>query len=1567
MRRGGSIFQTMKTEGAILPADLLRRILDGDRDVPGLTSEDYHLTKSERLNEVATRSWNRLQGAWESFKDAMDKLPETDAGTTLTRERWLLILFQELGYGRLTTCKAYEIDGRIYPISHEWQKTPIHLVSFRQELDKRTPGRAGAARVSPHSLVQELLNRSDDHMWGMISNGLTLRLLRDNVSLTRQAYVEFDLQAMMDSEAYSDFFLLFLLCHQSRVEVPEGKTPASCWLERWYNTAAQQGVRALDQLRDGVQNAIEALGGGFLAHPANEALREKLRAGRLNTQDYYRQVLRQVYRLLFLFVAEDREMLFHPQSSIEARKLYTEHYSTHRLRTLAAKTRGTRHPDQWRALRLVLDKLHDGCEQLALPALGSFLFAPKATPDLNDIDVANTDLLKAFRSLAFTEDRAILRPVNYRNLGSEELGSVYESLLEMHPAIYMEATNPADRFRLSVAVGSERKTTGSYYTPTSLVNCLLDSALEPVIDDATRKKTPTEAEQALLKLRVCDPACGSGHFLISAAHRMAKRLAAIRAGEDEPGPESVQRALRDVVGHCIYGVDINSMAVELCKVSLWIEALEPGKPLSFLDHHVKCGNSLLGTTPALMKEGIPDDALAPIEGDIKAACSELKRQNREERKRGQRYMRFGEEKLYPWDKLGNLASMAAQLEELHDDDVQSQEEKQKRYDEFVSSTGYEYGHLLADLWCAAFVVKKDRSFDYGITESIFRDVEKTPHELAPWLKDEIKHLATDYRFFHWHLEFPAVFRVPSEAEKEDNEQTGWSGGFDCILGNPPWERIKLQEKEFFAARNAEIANAANAAARQRMIAELPETDPLLYQTFRDTLRRADGESRLVRDTNRYPLCGRGDVNTYTIFAELNRSLISGGGRIGCIVPSGIATDATTQYFFQDLIKTRSLVSLYDFENRKNIFPAIDSRMKFCLLTLTGPDRPHKQAEFVFFAYDVQDLADFDRRFILSPEDISLFNPNTCTCPTFRSNRDAELTRALYRRVPVLVRGQADSALAANPWRFDYMTKMFDMADNSHEFIDYSALLAGAGERKELDWHHPEGRNYAPLYEAKNIHLFDHRWADSVTTSEDVGGIPSTAKRDATFNITTRYWVDRNRVEERIATKSWDRGWLIGWRDITNATNERTVIMSSFPRTAAAHTLRVAFVQTGVCTVPMFIACLSTFVLDYVARQKVGGTHLTVESLKQLPVIPPDAFSEADRRFIVPRILELTHTCYAMQPFAHDCGYDAPPFVWNDERRFLIRCELDAAFFHLYLGSEQEWKKGSSKELPIYFPTPRDAVGYIMETFPIIKRKDEQAHGCYRTKETILAIYDEMVEVMQQSAATHAAGRQPAARYRTRLDPPPGPPTDAAGNFVPMSQWDDGIWKRYANVIHAPKEEPVTVATTADLEILAALSYPVVDADMAVNAAALAIIEQAGEISSIDHLDALLLVTHPEWCKAFLDSSDQKRLDTALPNAPAALCVDNAASIRWKDCRDYLEQRGALNVARDKTVQLLSAGRDLTTVRASLPRNVDEVVALAMKALRQVQRVRDNVAAAPRHQQPALRMFVQQHGEYRLAI
>ncbi|MCX7741668.1 MAG: N-6 DNA methylase, partial [Tepidimonas sp.] len=798
-----------------------------------------------------------------------------------------------------------EVNGKSYPISHAWGHVPIHLVGYGVDLDRRAPGVAGAAKASPHSLLQEALNRSELWQWGFVANGARLRVLRDSVRLTRQAYLEFDLEAMFEGQVYADFALLWLICHQSRVE---DAPPAACWLERWSQAAQDQGVRALDALRNGVEQAIAALGRGFLAHPANGDLRDRLRSGALTAQDYYRQLLRLVYGMLFLLVAEERDLLLDPQADPLARERYTRYYALAGIRRLAERRAGTHHPDLYRRLRLVMQWLGDaGAPALGLPALGGWLFSRAALPDLATAELANRDLLAAIRALTVLEDRHGRRMVDYQNLGAEELGSVYESLLELRPAIHVDAAS----FTLETLGGHERKTTGSYYTPRSLIAGLLDSALDPALDAAARQPDP---ERAILSLKVVDPACGSGHFLLAAAHRMARRLATIRTGDAEPAPAALRAALRAVIGRCLYGVDLNPMAVELCKVSLWLEALDPGKPLTFLDHHIRCGNSLLGATPAGLAAGIPDGAFDPVSGDDKAVCREYRKRNQRERS-GQ--LSLFDAANTPWERLGNLTTAMLALDALPDDTIDAARRKQEQYEALVRASSYEHGWLLADLWCAALVWPKVTTAErpYPITEEVFRRVERTPYDLPAWLRAEVQRLAAHYRFFHWHLAFPDVFR-PAVAG-EPATPAGWTGGFDVVLGNPPWERIKLQEQEHFADVPA-IARAANKAERERVIAAWRNGAP--HQRARiaeyDAAKyRAEAESRFVRVCGRYPRTAVGDVNTYALFAELARSLLAPHGRAGIIVPTGIATDDSTKAFFADLVQRRQLISLYDFENR----------------------------------------------------------------------------------------------------------------------------------------------------------------------------------------------------------------------------------------------------------------------------------------------------------------------------------------------------------------------------------------------------------------------------------------------------------------------------------------------------------------------------------------------------------------------------------------------------------------------------------------------------------------------------
>lgn len=792
-------FSTIKTQGALLPQDILQRIAENDKDLGGLSPAEYHLPKGERLNEAINNSWNRVLRFWERFEEGRQKLEESMPGTSETRENLLLPLFQELGYGRLFTSKAQELEEKTYPISHFWHRSPIHLVGCGIDLDKRAKGVRGAAQMSPHALVQEFLNRSDEHLWGFLSNGLKLRILRDNASLSRQSFVEFDLESLFSGQIFSDFVLLWLLCHQSRVET---ETTEECWLETWTQSAQELGIRALDNLRVGVEQAINVLGQGFLSHPANAELKKKLRSGDLSKDGYFQQLLRLIYRLLFLFAAEERGLLLDPKASDKVLETYYRFYSTARLRNLADKVPGSKHHDLYQSLKLVMQKLgsKEGCPALGLQPLGTYLWLPTAIPDLEAAEIDNASMLKTVRHLSVIEEDRVKRPVDYKNIGAQELGSVYESLLELHPVLKLES----GEFTLSTAVGHERKTTGSYYTPTSLISCLLDSALDPVLEEAAQSANP---ESALLNLKVCDPACGSGHFLIAAAHRLSEQLAKVRTGEDDPSPETVRTALHDVISHCIYGVDINPMAVELCKVNLWLESMEPGKPLSFLEHRILCGNSLLGATPALMAEGIPDDAFKPIEGDDKELCRILKKQNKEER--------AGQRNLFDisgnsWRLTSELSSCYREIDIIDDQSIKGLRKKREIYERCISSKSYWDAKFIADSWCNSFIsIKKEKFF---ITNEIFNSIKNNPDSVDGELKKRIHSIGRKNNFFHWHLEFPDIF-MNHENNGSANSLYRNNKGFDIIIGNPPYGNyLNKRERNLVGYKYPDSKTVSNTAA-----------------------------------------------------------------------------------------------------------------------------------------------------------------------------------------------------------------------------------------------------------------------------------------------------------------------------------------------------------------------------------------------------------------------------------------------------------------------------------------------------------------------------------------------------------------------------------------------------------------------------------------------------------------------------------------------------------------------------------------------------------------------------------
>lgn len=1361
------IFSAVHTIGGLLPADMLVRISEG-KDVPGCAPSDYRVIGSRSVRDDAERHWDYLRSIWTELREKLPVAPEAETPadpTGLARSQWLEPLFDELGFGRLAPVGAVGItsdDGtKTFPISHRWNHVPLHLITWNAKLDSR-PG--GHGTVPPQSLLQECLNRTEAQLWGVLTNGRQLRLLRDSNALATASYVEFDLEAIFDGELFSEFVLLYRLLHVSRFDLADSAALSTCWLEKWRLEAIESGTRALDHHRDGVQNAITTLGTGFLRHPANGQLRQDFDADAFHTA-----LLRLVYQLIFLFVAEDRDVLHPRGTDADVRQRYAAYFSSTRLRQQAQRRRGTTHSDLYLTLRIVLNALADenGRSELGLPGLGGLFDETEQALPLSRLALANADLLEAVRHLSRVRDvtSARWRQVDYRNMGAEELGSIYESLLELVP----KYSAVDGTFELVNRLGNDRKTTGSYYTPSSLIEVLLDSTLDPVIDAAQRRgeekssadgsSDPAESIVGeLLALTVCDPACGSGHFLVAAARRIAKRVAAVRERNPEPTLDAVRQALHEVIARCIYGVDLNPMALELAKVSLWMEAMEPGKALGFLDAHIKRGNSLIGAAPALIRAGIPDRAFKSVEGDNEIHARSLEQRNSTERG----------EQMGLFDLPGQIrvsnATFADAVRTIFQDPADSLGEVRRqaaRYRSWADSGAYRHAEHVADAWCAAFFWTKDVDAPPPVTHAVFTALQDaTASAATEETHQEIIRLRTQYSFFHWHLAFPEIFTVPEEdTDTGVNPATGWSGGFSAVLGNPPWDKIDFEDKKYFSVVNPSIA-ATSGVARRVRIAEWMEENATAGETYRAARRMVKSTFNFASGSGSFPLCARGlsvkGVNSLAIdqlFAERFTSIVGPEGRIGCIVPTVIATGASAQHLFSDLSRRGAVTALYDFENRKQMFAGAHSSSKFCLLSLTGYRLGEPAAKFAFFLEDTTDLEDTDRVFTLSPEEITLINPNTGTLPIFRSRRDADLTASIYHRVPVLWN---ESERKGNPWMISFK-RLFDMTDDSDLFRTHEDLIA-TGWILEGNVFIRDKERMVPLYEAKMVDFYNHRAADVVLSPTAVSRqnqpryLSSTELRDAERLAVPLHWIqmhgevpaERNGrmvkvsgVEKRLAAVHWDHDWLCGWCDVTASTNARTAIPAFVPRVAVGHKFPLMLPRVSPELAATLVAAQSSLVFDFVSRQKIGSTSMGLFIWKQLPVPTPDDLSH-HIPFIIPRVLELTYTAVDMGGLASDLGNPGcmPPFRWDEERRPKIRAELDAYFFHLY-------------------GIDRADVDYILETFQTetggLKNNDIAKYGTYRTKDLVLDAYDRMAPTGVSLEKALVDGEN----YVSLLDPPPG--------------------------------------------------------------------------------------------------------------------------------------------------------------------------------------------------------------------
>ena len=1209
---------------------------------------------------------------------------------------------------------------------------------FGLPLDRRDPG--GRAQTStPHGQILRYLSTADAESdgrirWGILTNGGVWRLYDHRTHPRATAYFETNLIEALESGREDDLRLFYLLFRRESFVHREGAT--TTFLE----TALAEGRRYEERVAQDLSGTVFESAFPDLIKALSNATGGEL-------PEVREAALTFLYRLLFLLYAEDRGLLPVNDPRYDdygLRKRVRDDVAQRTERGDAFSGIASTYYDHLTTLFRLIDR---GDASIGLPPYNGGLFAPEAARLLNEAHLSDAAVAPIIYALshANSPDGNGRCFVNYRDMSVQQLGSIYERLLEQEPA------REGDGEIVIRPNSYARKDSGSYFTPQDLVDLIVEQTLKPLAEERLRAfeakaeelgsdRRPREdrhAElstldpaEAVLDLKVLDPAMGSGHFLVTAVDFLSdyitelveyvpavpgwlggeyrspltERVAAIRQDLLERAQEShwvvdegmlTDQAIirRMVLKRCIYGVDKNPLTVELAKVSLWLHSFTVGAPLSFLDHHLRCGDSLVGLR-------------------IADAGPELRR-------------------------LGGLFAAAAitgaeeaaagmqRIEDMSDADIAEVRESAELFrdvEDATSNLNRVLDVLTGLRWLTAGMKARERkAAEAPVAAALSLQPENAFHVLSQGLASaengsdgaaaplsggfaelvrDAQAAANSEGFLHWEAAFPGVWR------KWQDQQP--AGGFDAVIGNPPWDRIKLQEVEWFASRSPELALAPTAAARRSGFQRLREEGSPLAGEFDTAKDRADRMGSIARSSGDYPLLGGGDINLYSLFVERAMGLVKPDGMVGLLTPSGIYADRNAADFFRSISTGGRIAGLYDFENRKVFFPDVHASLKFCALIFGGVDRRFDETECAFFLHNTDTLKDPDRCFPMGPDVFALVNPNTGTAPVFRTRLDAEITRRVYNEHPVLVnRSQGEERRA---WPVRYRT-IFHMTNDSFLFrttnqLEESGFYPVEGNR----WRKGE-EVYLPLYEGKMVQAFDHRAASVVVNPNNLNRPAQTLEAlpeehsDPTWLPNPQFWVETNSFD-------WPEGlgWTIAFKDATATTNGRTMIAALVPAYGVGNTLPVFTPNTEDLAhykenAPLLLACFNSFAYDFVARQKVQGQHLNLYIVEQIPVIGPNAYnlelgSMTARELVRDHVLKLTYTANDMIPFARDLGYDGPPFIWDEEERRHLRARLDALYFHLY---------GLS----------RDDAAYILSTFPIVQREDEARFGTYRTRDLIL--------------------------------------------------------------------------------------------------------------------------------------------------------------------------------------------------------------------------------------------------------
>jgi hypothetical protein len=1274
-----------------------------------------------------------------------DVQPISQRGSKKKRPDYALFLSKS-DYKNAISDKQYGKKYYSYPIAIAEVKYWNRPLNDTVDEDKINPGDATAQTI--RYLDDTFISSDGKILWAILTNGAIWRLFYYRSVSRSGNYYEINLASILDKNDFESF--KYFYCFFSNQAFSKNTQTNKCWLDVYLEGSESYAKKVSDELKQLVFDEIfRWFAEGFMKYRQNEKnIQNETENG---LKEIFSATMNMLYRVLFVLFAESRELLPVNDSArygrMSFKKLKEDIANDIKTGVVISDNTYT----YWNRLETIFRIIDKGDKNLNIPSYNGRLFKPLKGDFLTEHRIADKFLAQAINKLTTEKDSTATAPqfIDYSSLGVRQLGDIYEGLLEFHLCInkgelYIENSK------------HERKTSGSYYTPHFIVESIVKNVISPVlkekfklvseklktlnkISDKLKKASKTnlkflrnekeniekEIYDDLFSIKILDPAMGSGHFLVHTVDYITDSIVKFLAENQLNNPviKNIRRLREEIVNglknqkvtidpsklteinlikrkimkQCIYGIDLNPMAVELAKLSLWLDSFTLGAPLSFLDHHLKCGNSLIGAIEIQTHIGPGSTREQELKRILsqQVFISSLSDSTLDEVNQSSSiYQQISKDKE-PFKRMLNV-TVAGYFTEMP-----------ANKKEHLMNSVLDYARKANRAELKSTLGKKQDFFSDKSADDEYDTIAINSKTTKQWY-DEMQQLAENYNFFHWQIEFPEVFYGTSGITKIQITEKQ-NPGFDAVIGNPPWERIKLQENEFFATLSTEIAYAPKASKRKKLIADLHNIDPELWEIYETTKTTSEKTNSYIKNSNKYPLMGKGDTNYYSVFCELGTNLINKTGYFGMVMPSGIATDKTSESFFQNIIDKKTLVSLYDYENKEAWFANVHRSFKFSIITICGDKLSTNKIECAFYLHNPEELNNTEKIIELTPNDFVMFNPNTKTCPVFRTKQDVEITRGIYSKIPILIKhGKKE----ANPWNIQFHA-MFHMTNDSDLFMVAKELEDNGYYLTAGNIYAKGKEKYLPLYEGKMVQIYDHR-AASVEINPANLFRPAKPRqstepehKNPDYIPAPQFWVPEKEVIKRLPDPPPE--WFISYKNVAAPTNIRTMIVSLLPLCGVGNSQPLILTNK---IEPVKIVCLlanlSSFVLDFIARQKMGGQNLNFFIVEQFPVLPPDKYNKQLgeiklENFIKERVLKLVYVSNDMNKFANDLEFKGNPFTWDEETRLHLCCQLDAMYFILY-------------DVDI------KSVSYIMDSFHIVKEKDITKFGRYRTKELIESYY-----------------------------------------------------------------------------------------------------------------------------------------------------------------------------------------------------------------------------------------------------